>query len=163
MGQPDARADRCAGWNADADAGLYDCGESRRADGGSGQQRNVVDLGGRWLLVVGVIGGLEPAFRCDGWLQPDLDQRIDHIDGNVYRRFGNSSGNVLDYDYGNERKPVAFNQCEPDGELEPVELLDLGFAELADGIERIVGQHDGYALGYGDGHCHVHGLGDEQW
>ena len=130
MGQPDARADQCACGNADSDAGLYDYGESRVADGGSGQQWKFddLDLGDRRLLVGCGAVGFEYAFRSDGAVQSYVDQRVADLDSDVHGGVRNGGGNLLDHDYRDEWEPVAFDQREPYGGRGEVELHDFGLA-----------------------------------
>ena len=141
MGQPDAGADQCAVGNADADAGLYDCGESGRPHGGAGQQWKFdgLNLGRRRLLIGCVVVGFQYAFGCDGAVQSDVDQRVADLDRNVHGGVGNGSRNVLDHHHGDEWEPVAFNEREPDGGRGEVELHDFGLAYFAHGDAWIVG------------------------
>ena len=134
-GSPTPALVNALGRNADADAGLHDRGESIVADGDAGQQRQFddLDLGDRWILVGGFAVGIEHAIGVTVGFNPTSISGSQTSTATFTVAAGTTAGNVLDHDYGNERKPAAFDHSDADGERAGVELLDLGLAELVDG------------------------------
>ncbi len=82
---------------------------------------------------------------------PDVDQRIADLDGDIHRRLGYNTGHVLDHNYGNKWEPVAFDERESDSRCGEVELLDLGVTGFVDGDTRLLGQRNDHTHGHHNG------------